>query len=190
MVDGAIGGQEPTAKALTPGAGIASWAAVRDRLRTPEQYRTYWLSTVRPDGRPHAMPVLGLWHDEAFYFISGETARKASNLTLNPACVLTVGITSLPALDLAIEGEAAKVTDETTLRRVVAAYGSELRWPLELREGVVFGPSAPTAGPPPYAVFELVPTTVYGLPGVTGTDEQGQSTTEPVAPTRWRFCER
>ncbi len=101
-----------------------------------------------------------------------------------------MGITSLPALDLAIEGEATKVTDETMLRRVVAAYGSELRWPLELREGVVFGPNAPTAGPPPYAVFELAPTTVYGLPGVTGTDEQGQSTTEPVAPTRWRFRDR
>src|ERR1017187_7176346 len=31
----------------------------------------YWLSTVRPDGRPHVTPLLGIWLEGAFYFCTG-----------------------------------------------------------------------------------------------------------------------
>lgn len=47
-----------------------------------------------------------------------------------------------------------------------------------------FGPNAPTAGPPPYAFFELIPTTVTGLPGLAATEG---GTAGSLAPTRWRF---
>jgi hypothetical protein len=57
--------------------------------------------------------------------------------------------------------------------------------PLEVREGAVFGPNAPTAGPPPYAVFELTPTTVIGLPGLAGMEKTGNAGS--ISPTRWRF---
>lgn len=35
-----------------------SWSSVEHRL---EAAPIYWLGTVRPDGRPHAVPVDGLW---------------------------------------------------------------------------------------------------------------------------------
>jgi hypothetical protein len=89
----------------------------------------------------------------------------------------------LPSLDVVVEGRATRVTDEGELRRVVAAYGSELEWELTLRDGAVEGQNAPTAGPPPYAVFGLRPTTVFGLPGTFGMEK----TKDPFTPTRWRF---
>jgi hypothetical protein len=70
--------------------------------------------------------------------------------------------------------------------RVADAYGSTMGWPLEVRHGGVFGPNAPTAGPPHYAVYELRPTTVAGLPGIAGT-EQRVGSAGAFSPTRWRF---
>ena len=76
--------------------------------------------------------------------------------------------------------------DDAVLHRVAEAYGAKLAWPLEVRDGAVYGPSAPTAGPPPYAVYELVPEKVIGLPGIAGT-EAGVGRAGAFTPTRWRF---
>lgn len=130
------------------------------------------------------MPLIGLWLDGAFYFLTGEKTRKGQNLAANPRCVVTFSSTTLPSLDVILEGEARKVTDDARLRRLVDAYGTKMHWPLELRDGGIFGPNAPTAGPPPYAFFELRPTSVIGLPGLAGTEA---GTAGSLSPTRWRF---
>ena len=163
------------------------WAEARARLQKAEKYRTYWLTTIRPDGRPHVMPVIGVWMDATFYFISGPETQKGRNLERNPACVMTVGSRGLPAFDLVVEGRAVRVSDTAMLERVAATYTADLHWPLEVREGAVFGPNAPTAGPPPYAVFALTPTTIFGLPGLFGMGAPGKRRKPPVSPTRWRF---
>jgi hypothetical protein len=164
-----------------------TWKQARERLEAYEIYRTYWITTLHEDGRPHAMPILGLWLEGVFYFLTSEESRKGENLARDGRCVLTVSITSLPALDISAEGAAARVTDEPTLRRVVDAYGEHLHWPLSLEGNRVEGGNAPTAGPPPYAVWALTPTTVFGLPGVAGTNEKGEGKEGSVVPTRWRF---
>ena len=175
-----------TEQPLTEDATTTTWAEARARLENPERGRTYWLATVRGDGRPHVMPLLGLWLDDAFYFITGETTGKGKNLAGDPRCVITSSSTTLPALDLILEGDARKVADEAELKRVADAYGSTMGWLLEVRDGDVFGPNAPTAGPPPYAVYALMPTTVFGLPGIAGTEE-GVGSAGAFSPTRWRF---
>src|SRR5215210_970315 len=175
-----------TEQPLTDDATATPWTAARERLENPEPGRTYWLATVRPDGRPHVRPLLGLWLDAAFYFITGESTRKGKNLAGDPRCVITAGSTTLPALDLILEGDARQVADEATLQGVAEAYGSRMGWPLEVRDDVVVGPSAPTAGTPPYAVYELRPTTVFGFPGIAGT-EQGVGSAGALSPNRWRF---
>src|SRR6266540_2908636 len=83
------------------GATATPWAEARERLETPERDRAYWLATVRPDGRPHVMPILGLWQDGAFYFITSETTRKGKT----SRCVMTAGSTALPALAVIVEGD-------------------------------------------------------------------------------------
>jgi hypothetical protein len=57
-------------------------------------------------------------------------------------------------------------------------------WSLVVREGRVVGPNAPTAGPPHCAAYELQPTTAYGRPGISGT-EQGVGSAGAFSPTRW-----
>jgi nitroimidazol reductase NimA-like FMN-containing flavoprotein (pyridoxamine 5'-phosphate oxidase superfamily) len=65
--------------------GMLPWKWAETRLA---RSHSYWLITTRPDGRPHAMPLWGVWVDSAFYFSTGRQTRKAQNLTSNPNCVV------------------------------------------------------------------------------------------------------
>ena len=56
----------------SPGATPTSWAEGRRHIYEAE---VFWLSTVRPDGRPHATPLLAVWHDDALYFF---TVRRSA----------------------------------------------------------------------------------------------------------------
>jgi nitroimidazol reductase NimA-like FMN-containing flavoprotein (pyridoxamine 5'-phosphate oxidase superfamily) len=170
------------ATALTE-RGVAPWSLVEERLRNPERPRTYWLATVRPDGAPHLMPLIAAWLDDALYFLSGDETQKGRNLAHEPRCVVATGSTALPSLDLILEGRAERITDEDALRRTVEAYGTHLEWPLEVTDGGVTGPNAPTAGPPPYAVFRLKPDRIYGLPGMLGMEQFDPD--DLPRPTRW-----
>ncbi len=52
-----------------------------ERLRNEE---IAWLTTVRPDGQPQAVPVWFLWDGEAFLVYSRPGARKLRNIEANP----------------------------------------------------------------------------------------------------------
>jgi hypothetical protein len=134
---------------------------------------TYWLATVRPDGRPHVVPVLAVWADGALHFAAGDASRKAADLARDPRCVVTLGA---PGLDLVVEGRAARVRDAQRLARVAQAYRTKYDWPVTIHDGAFHADGAPTAGPPPYGVYEVIPATVFGF----GTDDS-------LASTRWRF---
>jgi nitroimidazol reductase NimA-like FMN-containing flavoprotein (pyridoxamine 5'-phosphate oxidase superfamily) len=54
-----------------------SWAEARRRLAEAD---TYWLAAVRSNGRPHLVPVLAVWLDDALHFVASRTSRKAKNL--------------------------------------------------------------------------------------------------------------
>ncbi|MBI5287880.1 MAG: pyridoxamine 5'-phosphate oxidase family protein, partial [Chloroflexi bacterium] len=56
-----------------------SWAVARIA-----ETRNLWLTTVRPEARPHMMPVWGLWRGGVFEFSTGPRSRKAKNFRLNP----------------------------------------------------------------------------------------------------------
>jgi hypothetical protein len=58
------------------------WSQAREHLEAPERERTYWPATVAPDGRPHVRPLLGLWLDGAFYFVT--PSRRARGATSPP----------------------------------------------------------------------------------------------------------
>ena len=45
----------------------------------------YWIATTRPDGRPHSMPVWGVWVDGALWF--GTYGQKVRNLAHEPYAV-------------------------------------------------------------------------------------------------------
>jgi nitroimidazol reductase NimA-like FMN-containing flavoprotein (pyridoxamine 5'-phosphate oxidase superfamily) len=97
------------------------WAAAR-----LESARTYWIATTRPDGRPHARPVWGVWLDNAFYFSTGSLAVR--NLAAQPA--ITVHLES--GTDVVIvEGVARPLDDHALLQRVVTIYNEKYQWDLD-----------------------------------------------------------
>jgi hypothetical protein len=103
----------------SPNATPTDWSRARGELAGAE---LYWLSTVRPDGRPHVTPLLGVWLEGALYFCTGANERKAKNLSANRRCVLTTGQSTLDGLDLVIEGTAKVVTDHGDLGRIADTY--------------------------------------------------------------------
>src|SRR3989442_8422158 len=110
--------KEPTTEPHQPfssdGATATPWLEARGRL---EKAEVYWLSTVRPDGRPHVTPMVAVWMDGALYFSTGRTERKAHNLAQNSHCIITTGCNALAeGLDLVVEGDAAMVSDKATLQ--------------------------------------------------------------------------
>lgn len=106
------------------------WERAREVLAGAQGY---WLSTVRPDGRPHVTPLIAVWLDGAPHVTTGPGERKARNLAANPRCVLTTGSASLDdGLDVVYEADAVRVADEAVLRRLAEAweakYGKEWRF--------------------------------------------------------------
>ena len=82
----------------------------------------YWIATVRPDSRPHVMPVWGVWLDEVFYFSSGRQSKKIRNLATNAHCVVSVQ----DGTDCVIvEGEAKEVPIGSLHASISSAYLAE-----------------------------------------------------------------
>ncbi|MBK3576028.1 pyridoxamine 5'-phosphate oxidase family protein [Streptomyces sp. MBT65] len=153
-----------------PAATATDWATAEARLDAAE---LFWISTVRPDGRPHVTPLPAVWADGALHFCTGPEERKALNLAGNPHVVLTTGTNTVDTgYDLVVEGAAVRVVDEGVLRELAAAweakYGSF--WHFDVRDGAFHHGSGHAF------VFAVAPRTVFGF---------GKG--EPFSQTRWRF---
>lgn len=153
------------------------WSAGREVLQKAEMY---WLSTIRPEGRPHVTPLIGVWLDDdqdaqsgALYFCTGTEERKARNLAHNTQCILTTGRNTMqPGLDVVVEGEAVPVTDAATLQRLAEAYLAKYgpTWTFAVQDGMFKGEAGNLA-----QVFEVRPVTAFGF---------GKA---PFSQTRWQF---
>ena len=83
---------EPAAEPMAlPGAYgrrstvLLAWAVLSRRLA---EARTYWLATVRPDGRPHVVPTDGLWVDDTLWFGGDTDTVHHRNLCGNGAAAV------------------------------------------------------------------------------------------------------
>ena len=65
-------------------------AATRIR-RFLEEEPIVWLSTVRPDGAPHLVPIWFWWDGEGILVFSKPDAQKVRNLRANPSVMLALG---------------------------------------------------------------------------------------------------
>jgi len=146
------------------GRGLLPWEWAVERL---SRARNYWIATSRPDGRPHCVPVWGVWLDDAFYFSSGAKSRKARNLAENPDCVVCPedGIEAV-----SLEGVAEKVVDDATIRRFVETYNPKYQWDLKPETVLDMGP-----------IFAVRPRKVIGVDATPG-EFQGSA-------TRWVFSD-
>jgi nitroimidazol reductase NimA-like FMN-containing flavoprotein (pyridoxamine 5'-phosphate oxidase superfamily) len=139
------------------GKGLLSWAWVARRMNT---CRTFWLATIHASqGRPHVMPVWGVWRDDALFFSTGRKSRKGQNLAANPACTIANDDGEEAVV---VEGLAQEVEDSSTLERVAAAYRKKYK--MDPR----------SMGEP---IFAVRPKTVFGF----------IEKSFPKSATRWRL---
>jgi hypothetical protein len=159
------------ARYSSDGAEATSWEDGRRQLESAE---LYWISTVRPDGRPHVTPLIACWLNGALHFATGPKERKAMNLAENPHCVFSTGCNSwAEGLDVVVEGEAVRVTDEATLLSLQSLYERKYDWHFDVRDGSFWGDGGEAY------VFAVAPNVAFGF---------GKG--EPFSQTRWRFEEK
>lgn len=93
-----------------------SWAA--ERLTANQNF---WVVTVSDTGRPHALPVWGVWDDDdrRFAFSTSPNSRKARNLAANDQAVVMVDST---VECISVEGRGSSVTDPARTDHWVALY--------------------------------------------------------------------
>jgi hypothetical protein len=154
-------------------AKATPWVAARDQLAAS---KTYWLSTVRPDGHPHVTTIAAVWLEEAVHFVTGPSERKAKNMAAgNVHVIVTTGCNGWDGLDVVVEGKAVRVTDEDRLRRLVDAFTRKYDdfFGLRLVDGHL--EIATGAADQPLA-FEVRATNAFGF-------GKGESFSQ----TRWRF---
>lgn len=82
---------EPTTELLefpqaygTPTSTL-DWSVVEKRLRDAERY---WIATTRSDGRPHVIPIDGLWLDGIWYFGGAPETVHQRSVKENPNVVM------------------------------------------------------------------------------------------------------
>lgn len=85
---------------------LVSWEFV---ARQMTQSRHYWISTVFSDGRPHVVPVWGIWHENRFHFEGSMQTAWGQNILKNPSVAV-----HLPSADqvVVIEGTAYIIQDD------------------------------------------------------------------------------
>lgn len=145
------------------GTGLLPWSWAEEQL---DAARNFWVVTLWPDGRPHAMAVWAMWDREHrwLWFTSSLGSRKARNVAGDPRCVATTENATDPVI---LEGRAEIVREARWIERVVelmnAKYGTSY--------GVDF------LDPAAQATIRLRPERAFGL---LGSDFTG-------SPTRWTF---
>jgi nitroimidazol reductase NimA-like FMN-containing flavoprotein (pyridoxamine 5'-phosphate oxidase superfamily) len=143
--------------------GLLPWSWAESRLA---RSHGYWLATTRPDGRPHLMPIWGIWLDRVFYFSTGRHSRKARNLESNAYCVVA---NDEAREAVVVEGVAHELMDTPLRRQLVSLMEKKYDYDMSsMVEDIV------SLREPIYAVR---PRTIFGL------DEE----TTLQAATRWHF---
>ncbi len=146
------------------GSGLLPWSWAEKRLAAS---RHYWVTTLWPDGRPHTMPVWGVWdidHGD-FWFTSSVQSRKARNISADPRCTVAIEDAVDPVV---VDGTAEVVTDVvaiTTLTELVnRKYSTQY--------------SVDFLDPSVNATVRVQPRSIFGL---VQEDFSG-------SPTRWTFA--
>jgi hypothetical protein len=96
--------------------GLKPWSWALERL---EKSHNYWIATSRPDGRPHLMLVWGIWWQDAFWFSTGPSSRKAKNLAANSACAIG---TEKADEAVILEGITEEIKDRAVWKTVSQEY--------------------------------------------------------------------
>jgi F420H(2)-dependent biliverdin reductase len=103
-----------------------------DRLRTEANV---WMATVRPDGRPHMVPIWFVWVADKFWIATGIKAVKVNNLRSSPLITVALEDGNRP-----IVAEGSAVLHDTLAAvpiSVMGAFSQKYQWTLSDEPGGV-----------------------------------------------------
>ena len=143
------------------GLGLLPWEWAEERLVRSQHY---WLATTRPDGRPHVMPVWGIWDRRSLWFSTGVWSRKARNLYAEARCTITTEDAANPVV---VDGVAELMRAPAVIERFVALLNAKYDTAFE----------ADFTDPVTLATVRVKPRTVFGT---SREDFTGSA-------TRWTF---
>jgi PPOX class probable F420-dependent enzyme len=86
-----------------------------------EREPVVWLSTVRPNGGPHLVPIWFWWDGEALLVFSKPGAQKVRNLRTNPSVMLALGDAE-DDFDVGLMAGRAELLDRPTSDVLPAAH--------------------------------------------------------------------
>ena len=144
------------------GDSLLPWSWAVDQLK---HARSYWITTIAANGRPHVRPVWGCWRDDSVQFSTG--ARHAANMKRDPR--VTVNLESADDCVI-VQGIGETTTDEIARQGFVDEYSLKYNWPMTLE----FCDE----------LFVVRPHTVLGW---IATDIAPGQTLFATTATRWRF---
>lgn len=110
--------------------GMLPWSHVTERMA---KAKYYWVSTVSPDGRPHATPVDGIWLHDRLYFGGDASTRRSRNLAANPAACVHLE----DGLDVVImhgEVHSLRSADRVLSRRLAQATNDKYGYGLNIEK--------------------------------------------------------
>ncbi len=55
-----------------------------------QSQQVIWFSSIRPDGRPHLVPIWFVWHAERIYVSTDPKSVKSKNIRANPRVTLAL----------------------------------------------------------------------------------------------------
>ena len=98
--------------------GVLPWSWAEERL---VRNKNYWLVTASAGGRPHSLPLWGIWRCDQgdFVFSCGPRSRKARNIDENPQACVTIDDT---VECVSVEGQATELTDPAERSAAIDAY--------------------------------------------------------------------
>jgi len=136
--------------------GSVSWEWACERLT---KSHNYLITTVDSGGRPYTMVVWGIWLENAYYFSTGSTTRKAKNLAANPNCTVCNENVEEAVI---VQGQARQLTVDEIPESAFGLYQRKYGWKLD-----------PDMGP----AFKVTPRVVFAMP----------EKLFPAGATRWVF---
>ena len=148
-------------KPADEGSGLLSWRHVSERLAAA---KNVWVATSSAAGRPHAMPVWGVWTGSEFQFSTSPVSRKARNLYENPHAAIHLESANQVVV---IEGDVRELSESRALGAFLALYNPKYGWD--------FTPEQVSSG-----VFAVRPVKAFAWLDGEGDGFSG-------AATRWEF---
>jgi hypothetical protein len=116
----------PTATLLRFPKGYGSakrtiqWDEVRRLL---EEAPAYWLATTRPDGRPHVVPLDGIWVDDVWWYDGAPRTVHIRNVSARPRAVMHLAD---PMQAVIVEGTVRRqALDDAVAQRLADASNSK-----------------------------------------------------------------